>query len=136
LTVLVVGLLLCFLLLGGIFSGDKLWSEWLSEGRENMMTLPETKYWDSRLPRTTDKQVRLEVDLRSIYEGKTVKLTWHKNFICSSCSGTGAKSPEHLHICPQCRGRGYQDVIQKMGLFQFQSQQTSGVQFATVKERL
>jgi len=61
--------------------------------------------------------------LKNIHEGLPVQFRYKKHFICSACSGTGAKSPDHLHICPTCNGRGYIDVIQKMGPFQFQSQQ-------------
>jgi len=92
--------------------------------QDNAMTLPQAKYWDPNLPRTSDAKVRLNVDLEHIYLGQAVEVTVNKRVICSSCSGTGAKSPEHLHICSTCGGKGHQNVLQSMGFIQFQSQQT------------
>jgi len=97
-----------------------------SHTNPNQVTLPQTnsKYWDPDLPRTSDSRVQLTVDLESIYKGQPVEVSINKQVICSSCSGTGAKSPEHLHICKACGGKGYKEVLQKMGFIQFQSQQT------------
>eukprot|EP01012_Entosiphon_sulcatum_P064822 TRINITY_DN9367_c0_g1_i1.p1 TRINITY_DN9367_c0_g1~~TRINITY_DN9367_c0_g1_i1.p1 ORF type:complete len:390 (+),score=52.45 TRINITY_DN9367_c0_g1_i1:41-1210(+) len=56
--------------------------------------------------RGREMRLHLQLPLEDFYTGKTHEITIHKNKLCRKCKGTGAKSPNHITVCPQCRGHG------------------------------
>lgn len=54
----------------------------------------------------------LTVPLEDMYKGAAHTVSFQKVKICRACRGTGAKSPQHLHTCPQCHGKG--SVVQNV----------------------
>lgn len=51
-------------------------------------------------------EVVLFVSLEDIYSGAAHTLKFKKTKVCRACKGSGAKSPQHIHPCSVCRGRG------------------------------
>lgn len=56
--------------------------------------------------RTPDVEHIVTADLEDFYQGKTIKLDFHRRTTCSSCNGTGAQPPAKPTSCPSCRGSG------------------------------
>lgn len=57
-------------------------------------------------PRTEDIQITIKATLEELYNGSTRKLRIKLKRLCSTCSGTGAKSGRHHHQCRVCQGKG------------------------------
>lgn len=54
----------------------------------------------------SNMELVLVVPLEDMYKGAAHTVSFQKVKICRACRGTGAKSPDHLHTCPQCQGKG------------------------------
>lgn len=53
----------------------------------------------------------LSVTLEDLFLGKSIELEINKQIVCPSCSGSGAKSHDHIKQCSKCNGQGV--VIQR-----------------------
>ena len=60
----------------------------------------------SRTTRGSDIEYSLTISFEDAVYGKEVKLNVPRWEACPECQGTGAKSPEHIKICPGCKGAG------------------------------
>jgi DnaJ-related protein SCJ1 len=69
--------------------------------------------------------VNIDVSLEELYLGKTVDVEINKQIICPICRGSGAKSPQHIKTCGQCRGSGIQIVRQQFAPGIYQQMQTT-----------
>ncbi|KAI8072592.1 hypothetical protein BC940DRAFT_269261 [Gongronella butleri] len=56
--------------------------------------------------RGPDEQVRLEVTLEDLYNGKEVHMDLNKQVICDHCHGSGARKAEDIVTCGDCQGQG------------------------------
>lgn len=67
----------------------------------------------------------LKVTLEELYMGKTTKLALQKHILCPTCAGKGAKNPNSVTKCQQCRGAGVKVTLRQIapGMVQ-QLQQT------------
>lgn len=59
-----------------------------------------------RTARGSDLEYRLTVAFEDAVYGKEVSLTIPQMENCGDCRGSGAKSPEHVKVCPTCKGSG------------------------------
>ena len=51
-------------------------------------------------------EIPLLVDLKDLFLGKVVEVEVDKQFICSHCDGSGAKSANDVKTCTTCGGHG------------------------------
>ncbi|KAK4332869.1 Mitochondrial protein import protein MAS5 [Rhodotorula toruloides] len=65
----------------------------------------------------------IEVDLKAMYEGDSMKFSVARKAICEQCDGTGAKSEKDIITCPVCEGRGVRVVRHQLGPGIFQQMQ-------------
>lgn len=66
--------------------------------------------------RGSDVIMRLSVDFMDTINGKDISIPYTYDAPCSSCNGTGAKTPNDVKTCPHCNGKGYIRT-QKRSLF-------------------
>jgi DnaJ-related protein SCJ1 len=57
----------------------------------------------------------LEVTLKDLYIGKTIKISHKKQVLCPQCRGTGAKDANDVTTCPVCKGSGMEVHVQQLG---------------------
>ncbi|MDR1338519.1 MAG: molecular chaperone DnaJ [Prevotellaceae bacterium] len=74
--------------------------------------------------RGSDVRIRVKVDLKDIAAGVEKKLKIPVLGRCEACSGTGAKSPSSISVCPTCKGSGH---ITKMANTIFGAMQSTTV---------
>jgi len=60
-------------------------------------------------------EIPLEVTLKELYLGKTLKVGQKKQVLCPKCRGTGAKNSDDVTTCPDCKGSGTKVVTQQLG---------------------
>jgi len=60
-------------------------------------------------------EIPLEVSLKDLYIGKTLKVGHRKQVLCPKCRGTGGKDPNDVQTCPECRGTGTKVYTQQLG---------------------
>ncbi|GAA5901279.1 hypothetical protein JCM5296_005312 [Sporobolomyces johnsonii] len=65
----------------------------------------------------------IEVDLKAMYEGDSMKFSVARKAICEQCDGTGARSDKDIVECPTCEGRGIRLVRHQLGPGIFQQVQ-------------
>ncbi|GAA5996166.1 uncharacterized protein JCM10292_007434 [Rhodotorula paludigena] len=65
----------------------------------------------------------IEVDLKAMYEGDSMKFTINRRAICEQCDGSGARSEKDIVTCPVCDGRGVRLVRHQLGPGIFQQAQ-------------
>ncbi|GAA6013123.1 hypothetical protein JCM8202_003028 [Rhodotorula sphaerocarpa] len=65
----------------------------------------------------------IEVDLKAMYEGDSMKFSISRKQICERCDGTGAKSAKDIVTCTACEGRGIRLVRHQLGPGIFQQMQ-------------
>ncbi|GAA5848552.1 hypothetical protein JCM8547_004549 [Rhodosporidiobolus lusitaniae] len=65
----------------------------------------------------------IEVDLKAMYEGDSMKFSIGRKAICEQCDGTGARSEKDIVQCPVCDGRGVRLVRHQLGPGMFQQVQ-------------
>ncbi|GAA5989209.1 hypothetical protein JCM10908_001209 [Rhodotorula pacifica] len=65
----------------------------------------------------------IEVDLKAMYEGNSMKFQIRRKAICERCDGTGAKSNKDIVTCQTCDGRGVRLVRHQLGPGIFQQVQ-------------
>ncbi|GAA5859269.1 hypothetical protein JCM1840_003826 [Sporobolomyces johnsonii] len=65
----------------------------------------------------------IEVDLKAVYEGDSMKFSIARKAICEQCDGTGARSDKDIVECPTCEGRGIRLVRHQLGPGIFQQVQ-------------
>ena len=52
----------------------------------------------------------LPIPLSSLFDGiRSTTLRFNRTSICPHCSGTGASTPDHIHVCPFCNGTGIRE---------------------------
>ncbi|HHT67084.1 MAG TPA: molecular chaperone DnaJ [Erysipelotrichaceae bacterium] len=66
--------------------------------------------------RGNDTIIRAKVNFMDTILGRDIEIPLSVDENCSSCNGTGAKSPSDIQTCPQCNGRGYV-TTQRRSLF-------------------
>lgn len=66
--------------------------------------------------RGNDVVMRVKVDFMDAINGRDITLSLNVDEKCSTCNGTGAKSPNDIHTCSHCGGRGYINT-QRRSLF-------------------
>ena len=66
--------------------------------------------------RGNDAIVRVKVDFMDTILGRDIEIPLTVDEQCSSCHGTGAKTPNDVKTCPNCGGHGYVRV-QRRSLF-------------------
>lgn len=74
-------------------------------------------------PHGPDMSVNVQVTLEELYNGAQKQSKFQKQKICPKCRGTGAKDGK-MTTCPKCKGQGVVYVLQRMGGFTVQVQQT------------
>jgi DnaJ family protein A protein 2 len=57
----------------------------------------------------------LQISLDDLYNGKTKKIALTKDVLCSTCSGSGAKSGVQPKKCDSCDGHGVKVVVKPIG---------------------
>ena len=72
--------------------------------------------------RGNDAIIRVKVDFMDTILGRDIEIPLTVDETCSSCNGTGAKTPNDIKNCPQCGGVGYVRV-QRRSLFGMVEQQ-------------
>ena len=72
--------------------------------------------------RGNDAIIRVKVDFMDTILGRDIEIPLTIDETCSSCNGTGAKTPNDIKNCPQCGGVGYVRV-QRRSLFGMVEQQ-------------
>ncbi|GAA6062038.1 hypothetical protein JCM10212_005023 [Sporobolomyces blumeae] len=65
----------------------------------------------------------IEVDLKAMYEGDSVKFSIARKAVCEQCDGSGARSDKDIVECPVCEGRGIRLVRHQLGPGIFQQVQ-------------
>lgn len=65
-------------------------------------------------PKGQSVEMRMEVSLADIYNGKVHQVQLNKQKLCRKCKGTGAASEKDFSVCSQCRGKGV--VLQRIQL--------------------
>ncbi|KAL0209300.1 hypothetical protein RCL1_003558 [Eukaryota sp. TZLM3-RCL] len=65
--------------------------------------------------KVADVVVPLAVTLDQLYTGHSLRITVARQVVCSSCSGSGAKSPSDIDKCQYCNGQGVRVVKQQLG---------------------
>ncbi|TNY23623.1 DnaJ-domain-containing protein [Rhodotorula diobovata] len=65
----------------------------------------------------------IEVDLKAMYEGDSLKFSVARKAVCEQCDGTGARSEKDIVTCPVCEGRGIRLVRHQLGPGIFQQMQ-------------
>ncbi|GAA5938209.1 hypothetical protein JCM3775_002917 [Rhodotorula graminis] len=65
----------------------------------------------------------IEVDLKAMYEGDSLKFSVARKAVCEQCDGTGARSEKDIVTCPTCEGRGVRLVRHQLGPGIFQQMQ-------------
>ncbi|GAA5860553.1 hypothetical protein JCM3774_006205 [Rhodotorula dairenensis] len=65
----------------------------------------------------------IEVDLKAMYEGDSMKFQIGRKAICDRCDGTGARSAKDIVTCQTCDGRGVRLVRHQLGPGIFQQVQ-------------
>ncbi|GAA5951871.1 hypothetical protein JCM8115_005262 [Rhodotorula mucilaginosa] len=65
----------------------------------------------------------IEVDLKAMYEGDSMKFQIRRKAICDRCDGTGARSEKDVVTCQTCDGRGVRLVRHQLGPGIFQQVQ-------------
>ncbi len=63
------------------------------------------------------------IDFMDAVNGKDLTLSMTADDKCDVCGGSGAKSPNDIHTCSRCNGRGYVTVEQRTMFGTMQSQQ-------------
>ncbi|KCV68043.1 hypothetical protein H696_05509 [Fonticula alba] len=58
------------------------------------------------IPKGPDSYIEVPVSLADIFSGREIPLLLNQQHACPKCSGTGAKSPEHVGECKVCKGQG------------------------------
>lgn len=66
--------------------------------------------------RGNDQVMRVKVDFMDAVNGRDITISLNVDEKCEKCGGTGAKTPNDIHTCSHCGGRGYVRV-QKRSLF-------------------
>ncbi|GAA6020096.1 hypothetical protein JCM11491_006396 [Sporobolomyces phaffii] len=65
----------------------------------------------------------IEVDLKAMYEGDSIKFSIARKAVCEQCDGSGARSEKDIIECPVCEGRGIRLVRHQLGPGIFQQVQ-------------
>eukprot|EP01113_Clastostelium_recurvatum_P020576 TRINITY_DN2434_c0_g1_i1.p1 TRINITY_DN2434_c0_g1~~TRINITY_DN2434_c0_g1_i1.p1 ORF type:complete len:388 (-),score=115.00 TRINITY_DN2434_c0_g1_i1:17-1135(-) len=75
--------------------------------------------------RGPEVEVDLEVTLKDIYLGRTLKVAHKKQQLCSHCRGTGAKKASDVQTCGGCKGSGVKVKVHQLGPGFVQQMQTT-----------
>ena len=66
--------------------------------------------------RGNDVVKRVKIDFMDAINGRDIEIPIEVDEPCTTCGGTGAKSPSDVQTCSQCQGRGYVS-IKRQSLF-------------------
>lgn len=81
---------------------------------------------------------RIKINFMDAINGRDIDLSAEVDEKCPTCGGTGAKTPNDLQICSQCRGQGYVNVKRASLFGAVMSQETCpscGGSGKTIKDR-
>lgn len=59
-------------------------------------------------------QAELGVELTDLYTGRTVSFEYTRSKVCTHCNGSGGDSPNDVHHCKKCNGRGRRLIVQQI----------------------
>src|SRR5690606_10336766 len=59
-----------------------------------------------RVARGTNLRIKVKLNLNEIANGAEKKIKVHKELICSTCDGSGARDKSSFHSCKTCGGAG------------------------------
>ncbi|MCD8172039.1 MAG: molecular chaperone DnaJ [Alistipes sp.] len=76
-----------------------------------------------RVNRGSDLRIKVKLTLKEIANGVTKKLKINKMVACSTCGGSGARTPDSYATCTNCNGTGY--VTQVVNTFFGRTQSTA-----------
>lgn len=60
-------------------------------------------------------EVRLEVTLEDLYNGKELEIKFERHRICAKCNGVGGTDPNAVQVCKGCKGKGMRTVMMQLG---------------------
>lgn len=63
--------------------------------------------------KASDVSATAEVELRDVFFGTTVNVSYSRQEVCPACNGTGAETPKHVVPCPKCFGSGFRISLRK-----------------------
>ena len=84
---------------GGVDLGD-IFSSFFGGGRRSQRSKTGPRRGD-------DAIIRVKVDFMDTINGRDIEIPLTVDEPCSSCGGTGAKTPSDIKTCPNCNGQGY-----------------------------
>ena len=76
--------------------------------------------------RGNDAIVRVKVDFMDTILGRDIEIPLTIDEQCSSCHGSGAKTPNDIKSCPSCNGRGYVRVTRRSLFGTIEQQEACG----------
>lgn len=97
---------------GGGGAGDSIFDSFFGGGQGGQNPSQEAQ-------RGASKKVSITISFEEAVLGCSKELAITNYVTCSSCQGTGAKSPRDIKICPTCQGQG--QVFQSRGFFSMSS---------------
>jgi len=68
-----------------------------------------------KITKGANVEIPLEVTLKDLYIGRTLKVGHKKQVLCPKCRGTGAKDPNDVTTCTECKGTGTKVYTQQLG---------------------
>jgi len=77
------------------------------------------------MQRGPELEVELEVTLKDLYLGRTMKVVHKKQQLCSQCRGSGAKKASDVKTCTGCKGTGMKVKVHQLGPGFVQQMQTT-----------
>jgi DnaJ-class molecular chaperone len=60
-------------------------------------------------------EMRLEVSLEDLYNGKEAEIKVERHRICSKCNGIGGTDANAVQTCKGCKGKGMRTVMMQLG---------------------
>ena len=73
-------------------------------------------------PKTSDIMAQINVELKDLYCGKTLKRKITHTRLCKTCDGTGSKDKVKPSTCSDCNGRGVKMTVHRQGFTQIMQQ--------------
>ena len=66
-------------------------------------------FWGNvkQTPKGPDINLKVNVQLEDIYNGKEIEVQFSKQIFCPHCRGSGAESENDFKECTKCGGKGH-----------------------------
>lgn len=71
---------------------------------------------EQRVSRGTDKEVRINLTLKELYEGGTKTVSFSLKQPCSHCNGSGLGNNGKIVACSHCNGSGYETTTRRTAM--------------------